>query len=146
MEWTAKVVADHASWCHLVEIPDVKDVDLEYQVSPIRDNLGMARRVGYPRIDAVLRHDDGSVSLLEAKLETSPQAIMGAVGQLLYYRTVLRRTEKATIAHLVLAAPLIPPLVGAMLEECLIPIRLLMVRETEYEGLVPRFGVDAVKQ
>lgn len=145
IEWTAKIVADHAAWSSLVHIPRVDSFDLEYQVSPIRDNLGMARRTGFPRIDAVLRHEDGSISLFEAKMETSPQALMGAVGQLLYYRTMLRRTEKVEASNLIMAAPCIPDLVGLMLEECAIPIRLLMVREAEYEGLVPRFGGDAVR-
>lgn len=139
LKWTSEIVRAHKQWHHLVALPDVTSFDLEYQVSPMRGNLGTARRHGYPRIDAVLRHGDGAISLFEAKLETSPQALMGAVGQLLYYRTILKRTEKVTAARLVLAAPIIPPLVGEMLEECCIPISLLIVREDAYEGLVPRF-------
>lgn len=143
LAWTSALLSKHMAWSSVVGLPPVISYDLEYQVSPIRDNLGMARRKGFPRIDAVLRHEGGAISLLEAKMETAPQAIMGAVGQLLYYRTVLRRTEKVEAENLVIAAPDIPPLVGSMLEECNLPIRLLIVRSDEYDGLVPRFGAHA---
>lgn len=137
--WVTQLAADHAIWAPLLHLPEIESVDVEYQISPSRTNLLYARRFGYPRVDAILRHAGGEVTLLEAKLETSPQAIMGAVGQLLYYKTVLENTEKVTVSSLVVAAPNIPGLVGSMLEQYSLPIRLLIVQEDKFEALVPSF-------
>lgn len=146
LSWVKSLMLDHAAWSALVKIPAIERYELEYQISPSRGNLGMARRTGFPRIDAIAHHADGSVSIIEAKLECAPQSIMSAVGQLLYYKTVMERTEGVSAASMIVAAPAVPPMVGTLIEIYNLPIRLLMVTPNSYEGLVPRFGAHVREQ
>ncbi|MGY2048895.1 hypothetical protein [Methylobacterium sp. JK268] len=135
-QWTRDLVAARPQWLDLLELPVVVRADLEYRIAPA-GLRNAPTSLGLPRIDAVLWHGDDHCSILEAKVTSSLSDIMGGVGQLLYYRTLLGLWRGIHVEALILAAPYLPPFVLETIAQASAPIRYLKATDEEFSGLVP---------
>lgn len=142
--WTKALMEAHADWHDIVGIPAVIKFDLEYSVRPTLHipgaavmSAGSATVLGLPRIDAVAYHEDGTVSLIESKMEASPSDMLQGVGQLLYYKLLMVSLEGRTVANLILASPRWPAYVIDVIDEYKLPIRLLKVSDEQINAAIP---------
>jgi len=140
-KWLVDLIGGYDHWRDLVYMEAAIAVEFERQLSPVdvgkRANV---RLLGLPRVDALLRHADGSASIVEAKVTSALADIMGGVGQLIYYKTLLEVYEGIEVKALLLAAPFLPPFVLDSIANVQAPVRFLKVAEGLFSGLVPHYG------
>ena len=135
-QWTADLLAAFPQWGDLLELPSCIRVDLEYRIAP-PEFLTQPMSLGLPRVDAILWHSNTQCSILEAKVTSSPSDIMCGIGQLLYYRTLLKAWRGVEVKATILAAPYLPPFVLETIAQARIPIRYLKAGRDGFSGLVP---------
>lgn len=138
-EWTANVMAQNADWYDAVDLKPIARYDLECNLR-IRDmdgNVGPTSGSLFARIDAVAYHEDGSVSLIESKIDGTPTELMRGVGQLLYYKTLFNKVQKTHVDNLVLACPSVPPFVVDTILDLNLPVRILKVTNNAFAGFCP---------
>lgn len=136
--WVASLMACSAEWSDVIGLAPLKDVELEHQVRIPRAHQGHGRRLGMPRVDA-LAYSAGQLVLIEAKLGSSAQELLGGAAQLLHYKTMMEKVEGRRVAHLVLASPSWPPFLIETLDEHRLPVRLLKANEDIFAGAIPSF-------
>ena len=139
--WCASLMDDYSKWADLVDLAPAARIELEKPISPadVRCSATLRRSMGFPRIDAVVWHDDGTVSLIEAKVTSSPSDVCGGVGQLIYYKTLAEQWWGVDVSALILAAPFLPPFVLDSIANVRAPVRFLKVSDGEYNGLAARY-------
>lgn len=127
-------------WRGLVDLDPAARITIEYPCRYWDLPEAPPKSVGLPRIDAIAWHGDKRCSLIETKVKTDPSAIMGGVGQLLYYKAWMERVEGVQVAALLLIAPSLPPLVLEAIQDVRANIRYLKVVGERMSGLVPQYG------
>lgn len=140
--WTAELMADYDKWGSLVGLPAAVRVDLEKHLTPpYAEGRGVSlRALGVPRADAIIWHSDASLSIVEAKVTSSPSEVCGGVGQLIYYKTLIEAYWGAEVIGMILACPFLPPLVLESIANVRAPIRFLKADGLEFNGLVANYG------
>jgi hypothetical protein len=78
--------------------------------------------VGGGRIDLLLFHVDGGVTIVEAKAESDTRTIIGGIGQLCFYAAklpkLLTHTAKPKYVNMILAAPIKPEKSLSIMDAC----------------------------
>lgn len=142
LAWTKQLMEGHADWYEVIGIAPIERFEVEYPIRPVvapnvKLSIGTSSHLGLPRIDAVAYHADGTMSLIEAKLESSPVEMLRGVAQLLYYKMLVLSLEERQVADLILASPSWPAYLIDMIDEYKLPIRLLKVTEDQAIGAIP---------
>jgi hypothetical protein len=143
--WTREVMAANNDWHDVVGIQPFQSYDLEYPICSYRDlfgdtmGVGRARGLGLPNVDGRGVYADGTVCILEAKLDCSSIEMLRGVAQLLYYKFLMETLEGARVSSLVLASPSWPAYVIDVINEYRLPVRLLKVTSDGVFGSVPLY-------
>ena len=137
--WTKQIMSEIEEWASMLRLLPVESCSLEYDV-PFWAHTAKypraGRQLGLPRLDALIRHKD-CVSIVEAKLNCSPNSLAGAVGQLLYYRAAVEHHMRTEVDALVLATTWWPPELVDVISSNALPVRLLKVAEDHYMAALP---------
>ena len=147
--WTRATMEMHAEWHDVVGIEPFTRYELQYAIRPLlpppakRVSAGESAMLGLPKVDAVGYHDDGRITIVEAKLESSAVEMLRGMAQLLYYKTLMQSLEHARVAHLVLASPSWPAYLIDVIDEYKLPVRLLRITEDQINGAIPTHLQDA---
>jgi len=129
-EWCAFAMGRQSDWMPVLAKDNFDRYDLEYQVPTSRSKT---RKTGMPRFDAVGWRGNRA-SIIEAKIEMTPSAVMGGVGQLLYYHEAAKRLLGWDIEELILLTPAWPAFLVDALERFSLPISLLQVTPDNIYG------------
>ncbi len=134
--WTVALSDCFDEWREAVDLAPAVKMDREYTIGA--DVAGInPRSLGLPRIDLLVTHGDGSVSIVEAKVQPSITDLSRGLGQLLHYRVSIERLERKRVANLVLATPYLPPLLADTIANFKLPIKVLKATREMFSGLVP---------
>lgn len=132
MMWTRELMQVSPDWHDLIGISEIVTYEVEHSIRITLDNgvrlsAAASKNLGLPRADAVGHHADGTITIIESKLDCTVVEMLHGVAQLLYYKTLMASIEQAKVAHLILASPSWPAYVIETICEQKLPIRLLKV-------------------
>lgn len=133
-EMCATMASDHIKWSRLVGAGPFSRVELEYQIPVIKTEMKLSRRNGLARVDLVCWRDDGTVDIVEAKTQGTPQDVMGGLGQLLHYKTLLELRCGLIVGKLVLATTHVPVFMDKTLEAINADVAVLHITGNAYFG------------
>lgn len=135
-DWCKEIVAGYDRWRDLVDMKPATRIEIEKGLAPSR-----AKITGVCRADAIVWHSDNECSIIETKTDCSPTSVAAGIGQLLYYRALVRAYWGVKVDALLLAAPQLPPFILDSIADATAPIRFLKRDEQDnLSGLVPRYG------
>lgn len=135
-DWIASLLERYEAWRDLVDMRPAIRIEVERALLPFGKHV-----IGAARADAIVWHTEQSCSIIEAKTDPTPVAVAGAIGQLLYYRTLVQRYWNVKVDALLIASPTLPPFILESIADCQAPIRFFKRdADDNLSGLVPRYG------
>jgi hypothetical protein len=138
-EWTAWLMGKFDKWRDLVNLTAAKRIDLEKYIAPVGVRTRTTRSLGLCRADAIIWHSDDCISIVEAKITSSPTDVCGAIGQLIYYKTLAENYWGVRVCALIVASRYLPPFVLDAIANVRAPVRFLKATDDECIGLVPQY-------
>lgn len=107
-----EIICKGCSW------PQIKAVERQFRIKS-GDTTAI--------IDIFVLHEDNSVTIIECKkTKTNRNDIVGAIGQVLFYSSIIEHVHKRK-SRLVIASPQINPIVHSTISKYKLPIDLMMV-------------------
>jgi len=139
--WLQELTDRYDGWRELVSMREATAIDHECPIAPYEIGARYLWSCALGRADAIVRHDDGAISIIEAKVTSSPRDFCGGIGQLVYYKTLAEKYWEVEVAALLLVVPWIPPFALETIANIQAPIRILKRDSEDYlSGLVPDYA------